>query len=309
MYLLPTNACNFQCKYCFIEDEMRNQTSIFMDTKTAENAIRTFAKLSQNAQTIRITFYGGEPLLNPKVTFFSLRFIRQLEKEGIFSKKTHVSLLSNGSLIDKETVKVFEETKPSISVSIDGPQILHDSARIDQHGNGTFNEALRGYRLLQDAGLNPGISCTLNAYTIRNIDKIVDFIINELKPKGMGFNLLLPQIKGITPCSDLDYEFASQQLIKAFKRLREAGIYEDRVMRRVKPYLSHYFHFKDCMGVGGQIVVSPSGKVGPCQAFLGIDDEKYFPLSINHLASELNNFRQILFSKSPFFLNGIIAFH
>ncbi|MGD0080904.1 MAG: radical SAM protein [Methanoregula sp.] len=301
MYLLPTNACNFRCKYCFIEDEDRYQTPIFMDMITAENAIISFAQLCQKSQKNNITFYGGEPLLNPKVTFFSLRLIRQLENEGKFANKVQVSLLTNGSLVDQEAISVFKETKPSISVSIDGPQILHDSARIDEWGDGTYHAAIRGYRRLQDAGLKPGISCTLNAFTIKHIDEIVDFIIDEIKPQGLGFNILLPQIKGLTPCSDLDYEFASLQLIKAFKRLREAGIYEDRVMRRVRPYISQYFHFKDCMGVGGQIVISPSGRFGPCQALLGIDDQKYFPHYINHFASEYQQLTSEIIYKDPLF--------
>lgn len=40
------------------------------------------------------------------------------------------------------------------------------------------------------------------------------------------------------------------------------------------------------MGVGGQIVVTPNGRVGPCQVYLGVDDEKYFPLDIRRLAAK-----------------------
>jgi uncharacterized protein len=286
LYFLPTNACNFRCTYCFVEDDQRNLKPSYMDIPIAQMVLDTFARLSQEAGHASVTFYGGEPLLNPKVTFYALRRLRQLEEEERMPKLEPLSLLTNGSLIDGEAVREFQETRPNISVSIDGPQMLHDAARIDQCGRGTFAAALRGYRLLQDGGLRPGISCTLNTLTIEHMDEIADFIINDLKPIGMGFNLLLPQSSSPPSSSSFDHEFAVHQLIRAFTRLRAAGIYEDRMMRRVRPFLSHQMHCKDCMGVGGQIVVTPAGRVGPCQAFLGVDDQRFFPLDIRELAAK-----------------------
>jgi uncharacterized protein len=285
MYLLPTNACNFRCTYCFVEDDERHAKPCFMDIPTAEMALTAFARLTKESGHANVTFYGGEPLLNPAVTFYSLRRLRELEAEGKLGTVGYFAVLTNGSLVNATAISVFQETKPTVSVSIDGPQILHDSARVDEHGRGTFLAALAGYRKLQDAGLKPGVSCTLNALTIDRIDEIVDFMIDDLKPAGMGFNLLLPQIACKQGGPAFDHEFAAHQLVKAFLRLREAGIYEDRVMRRVRPFVSQQLHCKDCMGVGGQIVVTPSGRVGPCQAFLGVDDEKYFPLDIRRLAA------------------------
>ncbi len=280
MYLLPTSDCNFRCMYCFLEDEERPLEPGYMNQETAEAAIRIFAKLARDNGPASVTIYGGEPLLNTGTTFFALRFLRQLQKEGEFPEGLDISMLSNGSLVDDETVRVLKETNAGIGISIDGPRNLHDAARKDCIGAGTFESALRGFRLLQKEGLNPSVSCTLNAYTIQFMDEIVDFIINDLHPGGMGFNLLLPRVGGTGPCTAMDHEFASREIIRAFERLRSAGIYEDRMMRRVRPYVENRFQCKDCMGVGGQIVVGPSGQIGPCQALLGMDDKKYFPLHV-----------------------------
>lgn len=286
IYILPTTACNFRCAYCFVEDEERHQKPCFMDIETAEATVTAFGALTKESGYASVIFYGGEPLLNRKATFYALRRLRELEAQHKMGTIDRMALLTNGSLIDDEAIRVLQETRPNIGVSIDGPQYLHDAARIDEHGHGTFAAAMSGYRRLQDAGLKPGISCTLSASTIGHIDEIVDFIIDDLKPGGMGFNLPLPQTGTHEINAAFDHEFGVQQLIKAFERLRQAGIYEDRVMRRVRPFQSQQLHCKDCMGVGGQIVVTPSGRVGPCQAYLGIDDEKYFPLDIRVLAAK-----------------------
>jgi uncharacterized protein len=288
MYILPTSACNFRCKYCFVEDDQRHLKPEFMDIATAETAIKVFARLCKGVQSPSATFYGGEPLLNPKTTYFALRLLRQMEAQGEFGQGIRISVLTNGSLVDDEAIGVFQETKPSISVSLDGPQLLHDAARVDEHHRGTFDAALAGYRRLQDAGLKPGISCTLNGFTIDHMDEIVDYILEDLRPSGMGFNLLVPQIDGKSNCLGYDQEYATRQLIRAFQRLREAGIYEDRMMRRVRPFLDRRMHLKDCMGVGGQLVIAPTGRVGLCQAFLGVDDKKYFPFDIRQLAAKVD---------------------
>jgi uncharacterized protein len=286
MYLLPTSDCNFRCMYCFMEDTERPLEPDYMNQETAESAIRIFAKLARDNGPASVTIYGGEPLLNAETTYFALRFLRQLQREGEFPEGLEVSMLSNGSLVDEETVRVLKESNAGIGISIDGPCHLHDAARKDCIGTGTFDSAIRGFRLLQREGLNPSVSCTLNAFTIQFMDEIVDFIIKELHPGGMGFNLLLPRVGGTGPCTEMDQEFASREIIRAFERLRSAGIYEDRMMRRVRPYAENRFQCKDCMGVGGQIVVGPSGQIGPCQALLGMDDKKYFPLHVSDLNTD-----------------------
>ena len=100
----------------------------------------------------------------------------------------------------------------------------------------------------------------------------------------MSFNILLPTINSSKPL-DVPTEFVVSQLIKAFKILRERGVYEGRMMRRITPFIESRFYFKDCMAVGGQIVLTPDGNIGPCQAFLGFDE--FFPLSVEDLYSKL----------------------
>jgi uncharacterized protein len=284
LYLIPTTECNLRCKYCFVEDENRKFTHAQMTKETARKSLEVFAKLSENATEISVTFYGGEPLLNAEIVYFALRQIRALEMRGSFKKPVDITLFTNGLLVDDETVKVLFETRASVSISIDGPKRLHDAARVGPTEKGTFDKAMTAYRKLKAAGINPSVSCTLNRHNVGNIQALIGFIVDELKPATMGFNILLPQVNGKN-FADVPPQLATQALISAFKVLREQGIYEDRVMRHVKAYIGNAFHCKDCMGVGGQIVITPQGRIGPCQALLGID--KYFPQTVDKLYSQI----------------------
>jgi uncharacterized protein len=298
MYFLPTNACNLRCRYCFIEDNDKPFSVSNMTEETSRKALEVFAKLTQKAEKISIAFYGGEPLSNRKVTYAALRYVRQLEKDGAFSKEVELSLLTNGLLVDESTVDVVRETRTFVAVSWDGQKEFHDSVRPDVQGNPTSERALHAYHILKDAGLSPGISCTIHRYNIDHIVEIARYIAEELNPAGMGFNLLLPLIGSGNPM-DVSHEYAVMQLIEAFKILREHGIYEDRIMRRVKPFVEKGFYFKDFMGVGGQIVIIPDGAIGPCQAFVGVDG--FFPMKVDELHARLPNIDSSTIYADPLF--------
>ena len=284
LFLIPTTECNLRCKYCFVEDKNRNFTPMHMTKETARKSIEVFAKLSENATNISVTFYGGEPLLNADIVYSAMKYIRTLEAKGSFKKPVSILLFTNGLLVDDETIEVLLEIKSNISISIDGPKRFHDASRIDTMGNGTFNKVMAAYRRLKAAGINPAVSCTLNRYNIVNIQALIKFIINDLKPANMGFNILIPQINGKNR-AHVSPTLATQALISAFKVLHVHDVYMDSFMRHANACIDNIFHCKDCMGVGGQIVVTPQGGVGPCQAFLGIDE--FFPMNINELYSKI----------------------
>jgi uncharacterized protein len=280
MYFLPTNVCNLRCRYCFVEDINKPLLAVNMTQEIARKTIEIFAKLTREAEKISLAIYGGEPLCNRDVVYTTLRYVRELERSGHFAKSVELTMLTNGLLVDETTVDIARETQTFVAISWDGPDEFHDSVRLDVGGGPTSAKALRAFHLLQDAGLTPGISCTIHRYNVDHIVEIAQYIAEKLKPSGMGFNLLLPLIGSGNPL-DVPHDYAVQQLIKAFKILREHGIYEDRIMRRLKPFVERGFYYKDCMGVGGQIVVTPEGQIGPCQGFIGVDG--FFPLGVDEL--------------------------
>ena len=157
MYLIPTSGCKLRCNYCIIEGGSTEIAPIHMNMETARKGLEVFTKLTQYASNVSLTFYGGEPLLNPAVVYFSMRYVRQLESTGAFKVPVPMSLLTNGARIDDLTVETVLETKTKVTVSIDGPQEVHDSARVDAAGIASYAKALMGYRKLQEAGANPGV--------------------------------------------------------------------------------------------------------------------------------------------------------
>lgn len=149
--------------------------------------------------------------------------------------------------------------------------------RIFTNEKGSFDETIRGYWLLKELGVQPGISCTIGQHNVEVLDRVVEYFVKELGTKTIGFNL--PNlIKGQEDLM-IPMEKVTENIIKAYAMCRKFGIVEDRVWnRRVRPFVEEQFWLTDCAGCGNQIVVLPNGAVGPCHAFLG--SAKYYESNV-----------------------------
>jgi len=286
MYLITHADCNLRCTYCFVGQSCLPAQSR-MSCQTAREAVRYFFQHSKKIRERRIIFYGGEPLLNPEALLAAADEAISLSEK--VSAKVDMTLITNGLLLTKPLARDLLEREIKVSVSIDGPEEVHDAYRKTRGGGPTYKEALRALRTLQELGGKPSVSCTITPVSLGRWDEVVNLIVDELKVEGLGFNILVP-----TSCPEaaphyVDAIEPTRAILQAFERFRELGIYEDRMGRRVKPFISRSFHFKDCLGVGGQIAVAPDGSIGPCQGLLG--EPKYFPLNLSDgdLGDPFNN--------------------
>jgi|GEM_PF-1127771 len=267
MYLLLTDSCNLQCKYCFVEPGFIKHNGL-MPLETAFKAVDLFHELAKKSGVAnpKIVFYGGEPTLNREVLVETIKYAKNYGM--IFN------IVTNGTLMDEELAKFLIENNVNISISIDGPEEIHDKKRVYLNGSGSFEKAMNAYNIIKKNGGKLGISCTLSNHNINNIEKII-FFFNEIGMKSFNLNFL-----NINPNDSLSNEELSNAFIKIFVTTKIFEMVETRIFERhLKPFIEESFHLKDCAATGGQIVVLPSGKVGTCQGYAG--SEKYFVKTVD----------------------------
>src|ERR1700682_4249594 len=98
IYLEITNACNFTCDYCPIDQQTRKK--IVMDSQFARNIID---QIAENNLTEFLTFHlMGEPFLHKDLCALT----GYAEDRGI-----RVRLLTNGSLLEKKRNEGLFENK------------------------------------------------------------------------------------------------------------------------------------------------------------------------------------------------------
>lgn len=295
MYLILTETCNFDCNYCFIEKE--NKKNNIMSIKTAEKGIDFFIKYGSNFnKKHRIILYGGEPLLNFPVIEFSIKYLKEKYAQNPLAE-LNIDLITNGSLITKNIANFLSENDVSVTVSIDGFQEIHDAVRVYPSGKGTFDETVRGYNLLKDAGCDVSVSCTVGEHNIEKLESITEYLVKELHTKAVNFNLIGESSNKKNDGSMLKI---INKLIKSFEIARDYGVRIEPIMKKARAFVEKQFRFYNCSACGKQIVIAPNGDVGPCHAFLNsrkffngnIYDPNYNPI-IDPIFKEWNRYSPI----------------
>lgn len=137
-----TTRCNITCKYC----QTRTKAPADMDIKVAGQVLKyCFDMRNPN---INLEFQGGEPLLNWDILKF---LVEHIHKFNTTNKNIQVSLVTNGTLLDKEKVDFLVSNGVGICVSVDGPAQVHDSNRVYGGGDGTYKKVAAGIKLVRDA--------------------------------------------------------------------------------------------------------------------------------------------------------------
>lgn len=277
LYLMVTEKCNFNCRYCFIEAGIPNDYHFeMMKPETADASIELLARLNQTDKTKIIIFYGGEPLLNWPTIKSALKKIGELEKCGQLKGKNQRVINTNGSLITEKIAEDLAEHQVTVAVSLDGPAEIHDLARIyPKSKKSTYSPSIRGYWLAKKAGARTVVSMTIAEHNLAKLESDVFPWIFDLEPDGIGYNLLLGSnrhdIMGVEYARE-----ATSSLIKLHELAREHGLGVERMIRKLRFFAHRWIYPNDCAGCGKQIVVAPNGQLGPCHAYIGSKENFVF---------------------------------
>jgi len=210
-----TGACNLSCRYCFYADSMER-----LDDLPQRDWLAFFEELGRLG-IFDVTLSGGEPFVRRDL--FDLI-------DGIVENRMRYCILSNGTLIDERVLGRFEVGKRRlrldyIQVSIDGSRAeIHDKSR-----PGSFDQAIRGLRLLKDAGFPVEVRVTINNHNVDDLENIARLLIEEIGLSGFGTNEASPIGAGCANRGDMALTPKAQ--LEAMRRIE---ILLERYPRRIK---------------------------------------------------------------------------
>jgi len=156
-----TPVCNLNCKHCRIrEREFKPLDHSDLLCLADKLAISTVTSLA---------IAGGEPLAYPKLGDIMAHI------GGI----NHIMILTNGTLINRDTVKLLKQYRCDVQVSLDGgTEHTHDTCR----GKGSFAKSVNGIGLLRDNKIPFWTRLTIMP---SNKNEVFDFVIMS---KSLGAN-------------------------------------------------------------------------------------------------------------------------
>lgn len=145
LILQVTQNCNLRCSYCPYSCSKTVQRSHSNKAMTFDVAKKSIDLLAQNSHGVKeptISFYGGEPLLNLKLIEQCVTYA----KEVFWGKNIQFSMTSNGTLWTEQVIDFFVENDFQITLSLDGPEKIHDKHRLFTNGNGSFKKIMKYLR-------------------------------------------------------------------------------------------------------------------------------------------------------------------
>lgn len=97
--IAPTLACNFNCSYCY-EKNAENKKS--MNESTENSIIEFISEQIERLNTLTISWYGGEPLLEfDRIKRLSEKIIKMCDEHNVIYT---AFIVTNGYLLTREMV-------------------------------------------------------------------------------------------------------------------------------------------------------------------------------------------------------------
>lgn len=146
--------CNLKCPYCYFffnGDESYKTDPKVIPMEVVQSTARFLHEGAVDLQLDRVdvSLHGGEPLMVGKSKFKKICETLRLPFQNSGGPQLRINMQTNGVLIDEEWVEILSHYNVAVGVSVDGPKHIHDLTRINFRNQGTYDQTLRGIRLLQ----------------------------------------------------------------------------------------------------------------------------------------------------------------
>jgi len=159
-------------------------SDLHMDEKTLESYTRQYIE-AQRFPEITFAWQGGEPTLMG-LEFFekAISFQQKYRKAGMQLQNT---LQTNGTTLNDDWCRFFQQHNFLVGLSLDGPQPLHDAYRVDKGGQPSFNSVMTGLKLFKKHQVDFNILTTVHAANADHPLDVYRFLRDEVQAQFIQF--------------------------------------------------------------------------------------------------------------------------
>lgn len=215
-----TPCCNMACRMCYVRKTKEEQEKI-APLRTAKEWLE-LGKTAREQGMLYLLLTGGEPFLRPDFQ----EILSGLHRMGLL-----ISINSNGTLIDEETVEWLKETPPvRINITLYGASD-ETYARLCGNPKG-FTQTARAIRLLKEAGIQVKINCSVTPYNVDDLEGIYAFAREEgLLVQATSY--MFPPLRRDTSMVGQNDRFSPQEAAYQSACILALDLGEDEFLRRV----------------------------------------------------------------------------
>ena len=250
-----SNSCNLACSYCYVS--VNQGPPVSLSFEQIKESIDFFLEEVEHPNK-KITFLGGEPLLNWPVFTKAAAYAR--EKGG---RDLVLQTFTNGTLLTPDKLAFLDGCGVHVTISLDGRKADNDRHRVyfKSTERSVFDDVMERLKPLPKATL--GVSLVFTAETIEHFLGNVDYFYKM----GFGRITFNPELYEAWPEAKLEVMRASLRgLTRYYKTLLEKGlpVFQMQILFAVLESLEQnkagvkWWH--DCHNV----VLGPEGKYYAC---------------------------------------------
>ncbi|MEA2687163.1 MAG: uncharacterized protein QOE93_2358 [Actinomycetota bacterium] len=255
--MLITEECNLRCDYCYIRKQPRTMTE-----GIAERSVAFLFEQAPPAPTgLSITFFGGEPLLEPGlIELIHASATARAAADG--DRPISFSMTTNATLLSAANVEMIERLGISVRLSLDGIGDAHDRHRRTRAGKGSFPLIQR--HLERAAGL-PSVSVrlTVSPETASELPASIAWL-GERGFRSISFS---PVIEADWTEDDLAHLYLS--LKELYRMQAERPGVRINSIARTRPALESSGERWGCGAARTFVAIDAEGYLYPCHRFVG----------------------------------------
>lgn len=258
-----TMKCQFRCIYCF----EGNRKEGALTAQGMESIKRYVTARQAGLKTLRVTWFGGEPLMNMaairELSDFFLNFCRE---NGV---KYVADMTTNGYALTAATVEELVsrcDVKRYI-ITVDGPETVHDRRRPLHDGRGTFAVIWKNILRLTESGAYVTVRVTIDRQNALHVRELIDYIAAS----GLAGKVYLALVK------TFDYSDTPEDMRDDIQTLKEFSDLEVELTAYARKLgVMQFSTPRPCPQGGclrkGDVVIGTSGHIYKCLDTLGEDE-------------------------------------
>jgi uncharacterized protein len=293
-----TNQCNLSCQYCyeFGEDKVATPEGKpkFMDFETAKASVEFLLDSSKGRQSVHITFFGGETLMN----FPLLKQVVTYAGERAAAEGRHIdfSLTTNATLLTPAIIEFLSDNQIGVTVSMDGPPDLQNKMRVFANGRGSYDIiAPRVKALIASHRTRPITARVTLTNGVTDVVRIYRHLKDEMGFHEVGFAPVTTSPDRLYSINErgmngvlADFHVLAEEYLEYALRGEMHGF--SNVSDTIAELYQGVNKSHPCGAALGLVGVGPSGDIAPCHRFVDSDTH-----ALGNIATGIDKQKQTAF--------------
>ncbi len=264
--LSVTHDCNLRCKYCYSGEKFNR----VMDMETAKKIVDFAFMITDRQEQIDFHFFGGEPFLRLSFIEDVIHYIKRVNRD--YPLSFHIS--TNGTLLNDASVRFINKHNINLSISIDGPEHIHDKNRRDIHGKGTLHKILNNIKTFSKELEHFQVNTVYGPKNVTQLDDTVRFLIaHDIDHIHLNPDMLATWDDQTFPNIAKSYKKLADTYIEMYNNGKKIALnlFDSKLML----FSKNGYDDSDRCGMGEtEFGFAPSGNVYPCERFIGDDTDE-----------------------------------